>query len=878
MNLLFPAPTAPKDRIQNRLFQLAATFLFIYSAVLTLAPAVRLHSWAVSYRWHHWLGYIAWLLGWILVNRISSKSLPERDPYLLPIAGLMTGWGLLTIWRLDEYFGYRQTLWLAVSLILLIIGLRSHKLLNILRKYKYIWLTTGLLLMVLTFIIGLYPSGEGPRLWLGCCGIYLQPSEPLKFLLVIYLAGFLSERVPLRFQLIPLIVPSLVLTSAALTILLAQRDLGAASLFVMIYAAIIFIASGHRRIAIISLAVLLAAGFIGYRLFDVIRLRVDAWLNPWADPAGGSYQIIQSLQAIATGGFLGSGPGLGSPGLVPVAQSDFIYAAISEETGLLGAFALLLLIGLFTGRGLITAARSPNLYNRFLAAGFSLSIALQSLLIIGGNIRLFPLTGVTLPFFSYGGSSLVTSILSLLMVEIISNQTEAPPAELTQGRTFLYASGGILVLLMAAGTLNLWWSIFRGSALLKREDNLRPVITDRYVLRGSLVDRNNQPINQTTGVRGDYSRQYLVPSLGTLVGYTHPSYGLFGLEASLDAYLRGLDATPSSTIWLDRILYSQTPLGNNIRLTLDLSLQSIADSLLSDHSGALVLLNADTGEILAASSQPGIDPSQLDEKAKIWKDDPSSPYLDRVLQGKYPAGAAVGAMLRARLLQLGFHAAVSPSLSTSFSNQVLDCALEPQDPTKWGSVISAGCPGAVLYLANRMTPDQISAFYQQLGFYETSSLPLAQASADQRVTITDPSQGVFGSASPRVTPLQMALAVASITHSGIRPAPRLTLAVQTPAQGWVAFAQTDVPVQAFTPDKLSDAVSSMQLSPLPAWYSVSRSYTTDQVFTWFIAGTLPGWQGSPLALAVVLEEDNPEGALKIGSNLLDQLLKFEPGS
>lgn len=878
MNPLFPAPTATKDRIQNRLFQLAAVFLFFYSAVLTLAPAVRLHSWAVSYRWHHWLGFLTWLLGWVLVNRVSSKNLPERDPYLLPITGLMTGWGLLTIWRLDEYFGYRQTIWLAVSLILLVIGLRSHKLLNILRKYKYIWLTTGLLLMVLTFIIGLYPSGEGPRLWLGCCGVYLQPSEPLKFLLVIYLAGFLSERVPLRFQLIPLIVPSLVLTSAALTILLAQRDLGAASLFVMIYAAIIFIASGHRRIAIISLAVILASGFVGYRLFDVIRLRVDAWLNPWADPAGGSYQIIQSLQAIAAGGFFGSGPGLGSPGLVPVAQSDFIFSAISEESGFLGSVSLLLLIGMFTGRALITAARSPNLYNRFLAAGFSLSIALQSLLIIGGNIRMFPLTGVTLPFFSYGGSSLVTSILSLLIVVVISNQTEAPPAELTQGRTFLYASGGILVLLMVAGTFNLWWSIIRSTTLLNREDNLRPVITDRYVLRGSLLDRNNKPINETTGVPGDYSRQYLVPTLGSLVGYTHPTYGLFGLEASLDAYLRGLDATPSSTIWLDRILYSQTPPGNNVRLTLDLSLQTIADTLLSGHSGALVLLNADTGEILAASSQPGIDPSQLDKLAQAWKDDPSSPFLNRVLQGKYPAGTAIGVMLRARLLQLGFRAAVTPSLSTNLGNQILDCAIEPEDPTSWGSVISAGCPGAILNLANRLTPEQLSTFYQQLGFYQTSSLPLAQASADQPVTITDPSQGILGSASPRVTPLQMALAAASITHSGIRPAPRLTLAVQTPAQGWLAFAQTEVPVQAFSPEKLSDAVSSMQLNPLPAWYSVSRSYSTDQIFTWFIAGTLPGWQGSPLALAIVLEEDNPDAALKIGSTLLDQLLKFEPGS
>ena len=417
----------------------------------------------------------------------------------------MTGWGLLTIWRLDEYFGFRQTIWLLACLTLVLFGLRSHHLLGFLRRYKYIWLTSGLLLMVLTFIIGLYPSGEGPRLWLGCCGIYLQPSEPLKLLLIVYLAAYLSERVPLRFQLIPLIIPSLVLTGAALVILLAQRDLGTASIFLMLYAAIIFLASGKRRVALFSLAAIIFAGFAGYQLFDVIRIRVDAWLNPWLDAAGGSYQIIQSLQALAAGGVIGTGPGLGSPGVIPVAHSDFIFAAISEENGLLGSFAVLILVGLFVSRSLIIAAKSPNLYLRFLAAGLSISIGLQSILIIGGNIRLLPLTGVTLPFFSYGGSSLLTSLLSVMILVIVSNQSNESQSEINLNRSFQSTFISFLVLLFAAGSLTFWWTMIRGETLLARSDNLRPVITDRFVKRGSLLDRNNHPINQTLGTPGSYS-------------------------------------------------------------------------------------------------------------------------------------------------------------------------------------------------------------------------------------------------------------------------------------------------------------------------------------------------------------------------------------
>lgn len=861
-----PHQPNPRDRLQNRLFQLAALFLLAFSLVLSLSPAVRLHSWAVEYRWQHWLGFAIWAVGWYIIHRLSEKYLPERDPFLLPITALMTGWGLLTVWRLDEYFGLRQSLWLLVSLLIMAVGLRSHHLLAFLKRYKYIWLTTGLLLMALTFIIGLYPSGEGPRLWLGCCGVYLQPSEPLKLLLVIYLAGYLSERVPLQFKLLPLVVPSLVLSGAALVILLAQRDLGTASIFLLLYTVIIFLASGRRRVALLSLAALLAAGFIGYRLFDVIRIRVDAWLNPWLDATGGSYQIIQSLQAFAAGGVIGSGPGLGSPGLIPVAHSDFIFAAIAEETGLLGVVGVLLLIGLFASRSILIAIKSPSLYLRFLAAGLSVTIVLQSILIIGGNIRLLPLTGITLPFFSYGGSSLLTSLVSVMILAIISNQSTESRPEISLNRSFQIVSVTFLGLLLVSGIFSFWWSIVRGDALLARPDNLRPVITDRFVQRGALLDRNNQPINNSVGTPGAYIRQYLVPNLSSLVGYTNPIYGKAGLELTLDPYLTGMNGTPASTIWYDRVLFAQSPTGNDVRLTLDISLQTRADELLADSDGAIILMNAETGEILAAASHPGFDPALLDELSDTWKEDPGSPFLNRVLQGSYPLGTAFGPFLLARTYQVSTLPTLPSTLSLFQNGEVWDCALPSSTIDSWGKAIASGCPAAVLSLAEQLSTDQVVLLFNQLGFYSVPSLTLPQAVPSDFRDFQTQAEAILSPQSPHLSPLQMSLAISALTEAGRIPAPRLVLSVHTPHLGWQAISAESA-ITVLDKAELVRTTNQLRLPNIPAWHAVGQAQENNQTFTWFIGGTLSDWRGAPLSVVVLLEEDAPQKALSIGKEL-----------
>ena len=516
------------ERVESALLKLAGVFLVLFSIILTLSPSVRERAWDVTYRWQHWAGLLAWVAIFAFAHIETRRHLIERDPYLLPIGALLTGWGMLTIWRLTPEFGIRQTLWMVATVGLMAMSLRFPLDLEIVRRYKYVLLTGGLILTSLTLIFGTNPAGTGPRLWLGCCGVYLQPSEPLKLLLVGYLSAYLADRLPARDRLIPLLFPTLFVTGLALLLLLVQRDLGTASIFILLYATIVYIAIGRKRVLLTSVIMLLIAGLVGYFLIGLIRLRIEAWLNPWLDPSGRSYQIVQSLLSIANGGIFGRGPGLGSPTLVPIAHSDFIFTALAEETGLFGVIGLLVLLALLISRGLRAALLAPDRFRRLLATGITAYFSIQSLLIIGGNLRILPLTGVTLPFVSYGGSSLLTSFAALLVLLVISNKTDEEPAPLLSPVPYYIISAAIGLGLVAMSLGAGWWTTLRSTDLLSRTDNARRAISDRYVLRGALLDRENTPINLTQGETGNLSRIYLYPALAPIVGYTHPVFGQAG--------------------------------------------------------------------------------------------------------------------------------------------------------------------------------------------------------------------------------------------------------------------------------------------------------------------------------------------------------------
>ena len=415
----------------------------------------------------------------------------------------------------------------------------------------------------------------------------------------------------------------------------------------MLYAVIVFAGTGNKNVLIFSTLVLILAAVAGYALFDVVSQRVDAWINPWLDPAGRSYQVVQSLLAVANGGLIGRGVGMGSPGLVPISQSDFIFSAISEEAGLIGAIGILALLALLVNRGMRLGMKSADPFHRLLAIGLVVHLVGQSILIIAGNLRLLPLTGVTLPFVSYGGSSLLVSFFELLCLLLISARQEEiqglqPEILKAQTNLNLIISAGLMLGLAGTAVIAGWWGLVRGPDLLTRTDNPRRTIADRYVKRGSILDSHDNPLAESNGTAGNIQRSYPYSPLGPLVGYTDPVYGQAGLEASLDPYLRGLKGYPASTSWWEHLLYGQPPPGLDVRLSLESDLQARADELLAGRKGALVLLNAHSGEVLAMASSPSLDANQLNTNWESLVKDPNSPLLDRAAMGMYPAGNALG--------------------------------------------------------------------------------------------------------------------------------------------------------------------------------------------------------------------------------------------
>jgi cell division protein FtsW (lipid II flippase) len=866
-----------KDFLQGRLLFLTGVFLFLYSASLTISPAVKAQSWDVTYLWSHWLGFAAWAAVFYVAQRQTARLLPNRDPYLLPSAALLSGWGLLTVWRILPSFGLRQTLWIGLAVGILILGLRLPTNLGFLRRYKYVWLTSGLLLTALTLVFGTNPLGYGPRMWLGCCGIYLQPSEPLKLLLIVYLSAYLADRlmVPAAQNdhrtpsyLLPLLAPTLVMTGLALALLLVQRDLGTASIFIFLYSIIVYNASGRKRILLAGLLIVLVAGLGGYFFIDVVRVRIDAWLNPWADPSGSSFQIVQSLLDVSNGGLFGRGPGLGYPGLVPVAHSDFIFAAISEENGLVGALAMLVVLAIMAGRGVHIALNAPDMFRRYLAAGLTTGLVAQSILIIGGNLRVLPLTGVTLPFVSYGGSSLLTSFLSLLFLLLMSNQEYYRPIRRAGTRTYLQLGAFLLIGLAVSALAAGWWSIYRGPQLLNRTDNPRRAIADQFVQRGAILDRHNQPISQTSGQVGSFTRQLQYPPLSPVIGYTDRVYGQTGLEASLDATLRGEQGYPGLTSWWNQLLYGQPPQGLDIRTSIDLRLQNQADQLLAGHSGALVLMNAKTGEILVMATSPTFDANQLQSDWETLVKDPKSPLLNRATQGLYPPGAVLGPFLLADLA--GKKDLPTPPETEDYrlGEVLLTCITQPDSPS-WTKAVQNGCPGSTAKLAETLGAAEIQTLFEKIHLFPAPEmrLPTASGYADHR--ISDPAAEVLGN-NLRISPLQAALAAAALSDQGTWPAPNLVTAVNTPQAGWVLLAPLEQSNPALPASSSRSVTTGLSIEGQTYWQvSAVAPNGSGKWVTWYLAGTTPEWKNDPLALALLLEENNPTSVIEDGHSILE---------
>jgi cell division protein FtsW (lipid II flippase) len=392
-------------------------------------------------------------LGLLAAHAALVLSGRRVDEILLPAAAFLGGVGLLLMQRLPQDLvvqdvgpwtlglGGLQLLWLGIALAVattLAIGFRSDRWL---RLYKYTWAAAGLVLLALTFVFG--SEVNGSRLTLEIGPLSGQPSELLKVILVVFFAAYLAEnRVLLadaRVQLVgPITIPPLpylapigAMLALALGIVVVQRDLGAALLYYAVFLGMLFLATG--RLTDVALGLLLfAVGFgVLAAVFPHVQQRIAIWLDPWADPLGDGYQLIQALHAFARGGLLGTGLGAGLPTIdgrlpVPAVHTDFPLAAIGEELGMTGVVAVLAAYLVIVQRGLRVAASAADDFRALLAAGLALVVGVQAAIIAAGNLKLIPLTGITLPFVSYGGSSLLANAVVVGLLLALSDRGPAP--------------------------------------------------------------------------------------------------------------------------------------------------------------------------------------------------------------------------------------------------------------------------------------------------------------------------------------------------------------------------------------------------------------------------------------------------------------------
>ncbi|HBO33556.1 MAG TPA: hypothetical protein DD636_02250 [Anaerolineaceae bacterium] len=844
--------------------------LFFYAAALAVASGTRLHSKTLLISAEYFVPFTVWLVGTLVVQRNIRRKLPNRDPWIFPATAGLTGLGMLTIWRLSPDLGLKQSVWFLVGCGLFLIALNTTDLIKILKTYKYVWLLLGLILIGLTFVVGVNPTGSGQRLWLKIVDFYIQPSEPLKLLLIVYLAAFFADQIRPNISWLGSVFPTLVVVGFAGLLLIAQRDLGTASLFVSLYILMLTVTTHRRRLLWLIPALAIFAGTIGYFVFDVIRTRVDIWLNPWLDTSGNAWQLAQAQIAIASGGLTGTGPGLGSPQFVPVAVSDFIFTTIAEELGLLGTSAVMLLLLFLVIRGINIALSSKTTFGRYLAFGISGYFALQSIFIIGGNLGLLPLTGVTLPFLSYGGSSLVTNILAVLLLLRIS--TETSPQELSEKSRspYRWVTGIFSVVFLLISAWNGYLAFPNREDLLSRAENPRWAVYDRYSPRGEIYALSGEKLVEVRGNPGSYELWVNEPQLSNTLGYAHPAYGQSGLERSQYSLLRGYAGVPFEERWQHELLFNQPPAGLDIKLNINMALQNKADELLGDHKGAIVLANAQTGEIYAIASHPSFDANTLDETWDSLMQRTDAPLVNRATQGSYPLGTLASTFAYGSLLQSNnaFELRSSQDLFRLDSY----CYRAMQNAGASLNAFQFGCETVSEELLNLADPTLLQADLEAYGLFSAPDLAIETSQPSSTLSIDQLNQNPLLVMDINVNPVQMAMVAATITNDGARPAPALVNSYLTPEGNWQALGPGKTVAVVFTPSLSAEIQANLRSSTQTIWYQIGHAWINqEEPLTWYIGGTTPEWSATPLAIAIAIEEDAPDIALTIGNTLLNFL-------
>ena len=622
--------------------------------------------------------FVAFVIAHIATRRFA----PGADPALLPIAFALSGIGIAFVTRLAPDLAVNQVMWLFLGVAFMVLVLAFVRNLDKVANYKYTLMIAGFLLLLSPLVPGLGQEIYGSRIWLSLGGFSFQPGEIAKIIIVLFLAGYLAQnremlsvftvRVgPFRLPDIRTLLPLILMWGVALLIVVFEKDLGSALVLFFMFLVMLYVATGKKFYLVIGLGLIAVGGVGAFLAFDHVQVRVNTWLDPFADAQNTGYQLTQAIYSIADGDLFGVGLGNGLAEQIPVVESDFIFADIAEEIGLLGAAGVLLLFLCFAIRGFVTAARAKSDVSSFAAVGLTSVIVLQAFIIVGGVTRLIPLTGITLPFISQGGSSLLASFIIVGLLLRCGDEGTGVGQEMTSATSSLHANSvlgrvslgkrlshsmlfcsALFALLVANLTMI---TVVQADYYQNMPGNNHSLAKEARTERGTISTYDGVVLAQSVPTEdGTFERVYPAGDLASqVVGYSSARFGTSGIEQAYNDTLKGKENFAS---WTD-VLNSFAGIGgagNDVALTLNSKIQQAAQDALAGRTGACVVMDPDTGAVLAMASSPTYDAADFETVIEQANADSSDTRLiNRAIHALYSPGSTFKIVSLATALEDG---------------------------------------------------------------------------------------------------------------------------------------------------------------------------------------------------------------------------------
>ena len=610
--------------------------------------------------------FVAFVIAHIAVRRFA----PGADPAILPLAIALTGIGIAFVTSLAPNRAVGQVMWLFVGVACMVLVLVFVRNLDKVANYKYTLMIVGFLLLLSPLVPGLGQEIYGSRIWLHIGSYSFQPGEIAKIVIVLFLAGYLAQnremlsvftwRIgPVRLPDIRTLLPLLLMWGVAMLIVVFEKDLGSALVFFFVFLLMLYVATGKKFYLVIGLGLIAIGGVGAYFAFDHVQIRVATWLDPFADAQNTGYQLVQAIYSMADGDLFGVGLGRGLAEQIPIVESDFIFAAIAEEIGLLGAAGVLLLFLCFAVRGFVTAARAKSDVSSFVAVGVTALIVLQAFIIVGGVTRLIPLTGLTLPFISQGGSSLLASFIAVGLLLRCGDEGTGVGTEVASATGSIHANSVLgrvslgkrlthsmllCSVLFAALVANLTLiMVVQADYYQNMAGNNHTIAKESRSERGTISTYDGVVLAQSVKQEdGTYKRVYPAGDLAShVVGYASSRFGSAGIERAYNDTLKGQENFASWTDVLDSLAGTGTT-GNDVALTLNSTIQQAAQDAIAGQKGACVVMDPETGAILGMASAPTYDAADIEsllEQAGSNSNGGDSSLVNRATAALYAPGS-----------------------------------------------------------------------------------------------------------------------------------------------------------------------------------------------------------------------------------------------